>query len=361
MTTGQPSASGPARRDQQDLPLDAEALAGFDQIIDVRSPGEFALDHLPGAINLTVLDDAQRATVGTLYKQESAFAAKKIGAAWVAANIARHLQESLAGHPKTWKPLVYCWRGGSRSGAMTHILRSIGWDAKQLAGGYKAWRSQVIADLQTLPEPFDFRVICGRTGSGKSRLLEALAAEGAQVLDLEQLAAHKGSVLGELPGESQPSQKSFESHIWAALSAFDPSKPVFVEAESKKVGNLRVPQSLIERMWLGACIEVQTPAELRVRLLREEYAHFIANPAHLLAKLDCLSQLHSKAQVQAWAHQVRDGKWDEFVADMLENHYDPAYGRSMFSNYRNAGAAQVLTVADISAAGFRKEAGRLIA
>ncbi|MBI3716513.1 MAG: tRNA 2-selenouridine(34) synthase MnmH, partial [Betaproteobacteria bacterium] len=338
------------------MPLDAAGLAAFDQIIDVRSPGEFALDHLPGAINLTVLDDAQRAAVGTLYKQESAFAAKKIGAAWVAANIARHLQESLAKHPKSWKPLVYCWRGGSRSGAMTHILRSIGWDAKQLAGGYKAWRGQVIADLHTLPEPFDFRVICGRTGSGKSRLLEALAAEGAQVLDLEQLAAHKGSVLGELPGESQPSQKSFESSIWATLSAFDAAKPVFVEAESKKVGDLRVPQPLIERMWLGACIEVQTSAELRVRLLREEYAHFIANPAHLLEKLDCLSPLHNKAQLQAWIRQVRDGNWDEFVAGMLENHYDPAYEKSMFSNYRNARAAHILMVADISAAGFRKEA-----
>ena len=361
MTTDQTSSPGPERRDQQQLPLDAVALSRFDQIIDVRSPAEFALDHLPGAVNLTVLDDAQRATVGTLYKQESAFSAKKIGAAWVAANIARHLQESLAEHPRNWRPLVYCWRGGARSGAMTHILRSIGWDAKQLAGGYKAWRGQVIHDLQSLPDPFDFRVVCGRTGSGKSRLLEALAAAGAQVLDLEQLAAHKGSVLGEMPGESQPSQKSFESSIWATLSTFDATKPVFVEAESKKVGNLRVPQPLIEKMWLGACIEVQTPAELRVRLLREEYAHFIANPDQLLEKLECLSPLHSKMQRQAWIGQIRAGNWDEFVAGMLENHYDPAYGRSMFSNYRNARAAQVLAVTDISATGFRVAAERLIA
>ncbi len=349
------------RPDLQGLPLSAADLTRFDCIIDVRSPSEYALDHVPGAISCPVLSDEDRARVGTIYKQESAFAAKKIGAALVARNIGRHLDESFADHPKGWQPLIYCWRGGARSGAMTHILRSIGWNARQLVGGYKAWRGQVIADLAVLPAGFRYVVVCGRTGSGKSRLLEALALEGAQVLDLEQLAAHKGSILGDLPGEPQPSQKSFESSIWSALSRFDPERPVYVEAESKKVGDLRVPQSLIEAMWQGECIEVRTPEAGRVEVLREEYAHFMQAPQKLLEKLQCLSPLHGAKRIEEWKALVLRGEWDKFVADMLENHYDPAYERSMFSNYRNARDAEPLPVSDISVTGFRVLARRLTA
>ncbi len=349
------SATPPAafRPDLRELPLAAAELAFFDAIVDVRSPGEYAIDHLPGALNYPVLSDDERARVGTLYTQQSAFEAKKVGAAIVARNVARHIDEAFSAHPKSWKPLIYCWRGGSRSGAMTHILRSVGWNARQLVGGYKAWRSQVIADLADLPERYRYRVICGRTGSGKSRLLEALAREGAQVLDLEQLAAHKGSILGELPGEPQPAQKLFESRIWSALSGFDPTLPVYVEAESKKVGNLRVPQSLIERMWEGECYEVRTPEAGRVVVLRQEYEHFLHNPQGLLEKLGCLAPLHSHSRVEEWKKLVESAEWDKFVANMLENHYDPAYERSMFSNYRQARTAQPLPVTDVSPEGFR--------
>ena len=336
----------------QALPLTLGALSIFDSIIDVRSPREFAIDHVPGAVNHPVLSDAERIEVGTIYKRDSAFEAKKVGAAMVARNIGAHIDASFRNKPKSWKPLVYCWRGGSRSGAMAHVLRSIGWSALQLEGGYKSWRGQVIADLDTLPAQFRYHVICGRTGSGKSRLLEALAATGAQVLDLEKLAAHKGSVLGDLPDAVQPAQKHFESRIWTALSGFDPTRPVYVEAESKKVGNLRVPQPLIERMWVGTCFEVITPEPLRAQLLREEYVHLINNQSLLFYKLDCLKALHSAQQIDAWKQLAQTSRWDAFVESMLVNHYDPAYERSMFTNYVNARAAGTLAVIDISAGGF---------
>src|SRR5471032_1133073 len=253
-------------------------LGAFDAIIDVRSPSEFAEDHLPGAINLPVLNDEQRVRVGTLYKQTSAFEAKKLGAALVAKNIARHIEDGFLGHPHDWKPLVYCWRGGNRSGAMAHILARIGWPAAQLDGGYKAFRAHVNAALEQ-PPALSFKVICGTTGSGKSRLLEVLNANGAQVLDLEQLAAHRGSVLGNLPSQPQPRQKAFETAIWHALRSFDPALPVFVESESKKVGNLRVPAALMDTMRASDCIALTLSRENRVRLLMEDYAHFTDSPA----------------------------------------------------------------------------------
>jgi tRNA 2-selenouridine synthase len=336
----------------QTLPITFAALQKFDTVIDTRSPAEFAEDHLPGAINCPVLDNEQRIQVGTLYKQTSAFDAKKLGAGIVARNIANHIDTLFADKPKSWKPLIYCWRGGTRSGAMTHILRTIGWNAQQLEGGYKAWRGQVRADLETLPIKFSYRVICGRTGSGKSRLLDALALQGAQVLDLEKLAAHKGSVLGDLPDEAQPSQKMFDSRIWLDLSRFDPELPVYVEAESRKVGLLRVPEVLIATMHQGTCFEVVTPAPLRAKLLREEYAHLIANPDLLFFKLDCIKALHSTERITEWKTLATEGKWDNFVASMLEHHYDPAYSRSMFSNYQGANTAAALEVIDISPAGF---------
>lgn len=343
----------------QPLPLTMAQLQAFDTIIDVRSPGEFAEDHVPGAISCPVLSDAERALVGTLHKQSSAFEAKKVGAALVARNIAGHLETVFKDQPRHWKPLIYCWRGGSRSGALTHILRSVGWPAVQLERGYKAWRGQVLADLETLPGQFTYRVVCGRTGSGKSRLLEALAAAGRQVLDLEKLAAHKGSVLGDLPAEPQPSQKMFESRIWTALSGFDPARLVYVEAESKKVGVLRVPEQLMQLMRASPCYEVLTPAPLRVQLLREEYVHLITDTGLLFSKLDCLVDLHSRERIEAWKSMAVAGDWDRFVADMLETHYDPAYSRSMFRNYTRAADAGGLPVAGISTEDFAAVAGRL--
>ncbi len=334
------------------LPLTAAELAGWDAIVDARSPSEFAEDHLPGAVNCPVLDDEERALVGTAYKERGSFEAKRLGAPLAAANIARIIAGEFAGRPRNWRPLVYCWRGGSRSGSLTHVLRQVGWDAVQLEGGYKAFRRQVAADLEAMPSRFRFRVVCGATGSGKSRLLEALSATTAQVLDLEVLAAHRGSVLGELPGAPQPSQKAFETAIWSALSSFDPAHPVFVESESRKVGNLRVPDALIARMREGACLRLEAGAGVRVRLLLEDYAHLVAAPAVLREKLECLAPLHGRERIDRWNELAGRGNWSGLVADLLEAHYDPAYRRSMFRNYAGAQSADVLEVRDASREAF---------
>ena len=219
----------------------AADLAGFDAIIDARSSAEFGVDHLPGAINWPVLDDAQRRVVGTLYVQTSALQARKLGAVMVARNIADHLERWITDKPRDWQPLVYCWRGGQRSGALAWFLDQIGFRTAKLAGGYKGFRSVVRHDLADWPARFDFRVLAGRTGSGKTRLLQALAAEGAQVLDLEALACHRGSILGGLPGQPQPAQKHFDLQLWQALRLLDASRPVFVESESKKSAGCKCP------------------------------------------------------------------------------------------------------------------------
>jgi len=336
------------------LPL----LDEFDTIIDARSESEFALDHIPGAVNCPVLDDEERILVGTTYKQVGAFEAKKIGAPLVARNIAQAIDKLFADKPRDWKPLVYCWRGGNRSGSMAHILSKIGWPVVQLDGGYKAFRGYVNTALENPPE-LQFRVICGTTGSGKSRLLETLDAIGAQVLDLERLAAHRGSVLGHLPNEPQPSQKMFETRIWDKLRRFDPSKPVFVESESKKVGNLRVPEVVMERMRAAPCISLTLSRPNRVRLLMEDYQHFCADPSALNRQLDHLVQLHGRARIDAWHGMANGGELPELVDELLVQHYDPAYLRSIDRNFVQYPQAEVVELGDISKEDFLAAAHRL--
>ncbi len=333
-------------------------LDQFDCIIDARSESEYALDHIPGAINCPVLNDAERIRVGTLYKQSSAFEAKKIGAALVSRNIARHIETLWLDKPKDWKPLVYCWRGGNRSGSLALVLSKIGWPAYQLDGGYKAYRAHVSADLAD-PPALDLRVICGTTGSGKSRLLEVLDSIGAQVLDLEQLAAHRGSVLGHLPSQPQPSQKMFETMIWQKLRTFDLARPIFVESESKKVGNLRVPDALMERMRKSPCVALALSLENRVRLLMEDYRHFADSPATLNAQLDCLAKLHGREKIDSWHALANGGAMQELVGQLLAEHYDPAYLRSIDRNFIQYGQALPLELQDIGPDDFRAAAEAL--
>ena len=342
------------------LPAEATTFRAFDTIIDTRSPAEYAEDHVPGAINCPVLDNEERARVGTLYKQVSPFAARKLGAALVARNIAHHIEQVFGERDKGWKPLVYCWRGGKRSGAMAHILREIGWDARTLEGGYKAYRRHVVESLAALPAALTFRVIHGVTGSGKSRLLRALHAAGAQVLDLEDLAAHRGSVLGTLPERPQPSQKRLESLLLSALRALDPARAVFVEGESRKIGQLQVPAALIERMRASECLLVEASLETRIALLMDEYRHFFADPAALGAQLDCLAALHGRERVGEWKALGAAGDWAALVRRLLEEHYDPAYRRSAASNYPRLAAARLLPLAGPDAADFERLASAVI-
>jgi len=307
-------------------------LHEFDEIIDVRTPLEFAEDHLPNAINCPVLSNEERVRVGTLYKQ-SPFEAKKIGAILIARNIVQHLETHWMDKPKNWHPLIYCWRGGKRSGAMTHILRQVGFAAEQLDGGYKSYRQHVRQELDALPAQFSFRVLCGLTGSGKSRLLLALQASGAQVLDLETLAQHRGSVLGDLPDAAQPSQKKLDSLIWHTLNHFDRARPVYVESESKKIGLLRVPDSLMEAMWKSPCLRLDTPDALRIGLLCEDYAHFLHDPVLLAHKLNRLRGRYANELLDHWHAQCQAQDWGSFISELLAQHYDPAYLQSMRRNY----------------------------
>ena len=335
-------------------------FASYDSLIDCRSPAEFAEDHIPGAISAPVLDDAERAAVCTMYKQLSAFEAKKVGAALVARNVARHVQTLFAHKPQNWHPLVYCWRGGKRSGAMAHILREVGWDARTLPGGYREYRRSVVEALQELPTRFDLRVIHGPTGSGKSRLLGALRSAGAQVLDLEELAAHRGSVLGNLPDRPQPSQKWFESVLLAQLREFDPERIVFVEGESKKIGQLQVPEALIARMRSSPCVRLETAIEARITLLLDEYRHFVSDLSKLETQLDCLAGLHGRETIARWKALAARGAWRDFVATLLLEHYDPAYRRSSERNFPQLSQAQALRIVAADDAAFETSAHALL-
>jgi tRNA 2-selenouridine synthase len=358
--TPEPPAAPPHYTREATLVTVAQ-LSQFDEIIDVRSESEFAEDHIPGALSCPVLSDLERARVGTLYKQVCSFAAKRIGAALVSANIARHLESRFQDRPRDWRPLVYCWRGGSRSDAMAHVLRQVGWRVGRLHGGYRAYRRAVIAELTTRPPRLQWRSVCGVTGCGKSRLLRALAAAGAQVLDLEALAAHRGSVLGHLPDQPQPTQKMFESLVWQALGEFSPARPVYVEAESKKVGNLRVPEALVAEMWRSPCIVLEAPLAVRIALLKEEYTHFMAEPGALGMQLDCLVNIHGREAIERWKSQACASDWDGFIENILLGHYDPAYRRSTLKHYASLSSAPRLSVVTGSDADFARLARQCIA
>ena len=336
-------------------------LAGFDTLIDARAPAEFAADHLPGAISLPVLNDEERARVGTLYKQVSVFEAKKLGAALVSRNIAQHIEQHLLDQPKSWRPLVYCWRGGQRSGAFSHILREIGWDAQRLQGGYKSWRQHVIEQLAVLPPQVKFRVVTGATGSGKSRLLEALSARGAQVLHLEQLAAHKGSVLGNMPGQPQPAQRGFETQLFAALAALDRTQPVYVEAESRKIGRLQLPDALLEaiRRAPGLCVEASLPA--RVEFLLRDYDYAVTDTAWLIERLDHLQGLQSNETLERWRALIAARDFPALVEELLTLHYDPLYQRSQTRNFNSFAAAIRYTAEHLDAAALDRLAAEILA
>ena len=303
------------------------ARDGFDAIIDVRSPGEFALDHIPGAINLPVLDDVQRAAVGTEYVQGSKFLARRTGAAMVARNIAAHLEGALADRGGGFKPLVYCWRGGQRSGAMVTVMDQIGWPVTVLDGGYQTWRRQVTAGLYETPLPHRLTLLDGPTGSGKTALLTALAARGVQTLDLEALAAHRGSLFGAMPG-GQPSQKAFESRLHDTLSRLDPARPIVVEAESSRIGARVIPPSLWTAMGVAPVIEIAAPVEARVAHTVATYVEIAADPAALDNALGRLPRHHAKATISEWRAMAARGEIPALARQLIEAHYDPAYVRT---------------------------------
>jgi len=279
----------------------------------------------------------------------------------VAVNIARHIERDVLSLPKTWQPLVYCWRGGKRSGALSMVLGQIGFQVTVLDGGYKAFRAAMLAWLDQHMASFRFLVVCGTTGSGKTRLLHALQRQGAQVLDLEALACHRSSVLGRVPGVEQPSQKRFDMQIWNVLRQMDPLRPIFVEAESRKVGNLSVMDVLMDAMRDSPCIDLQLPQPERIALLMEEYPFFVSDTPAFAQRLDALINLKGKAVVDAWKDTLSQGDVSSVVHSLLESHYDPTYLKSISRNFRQHTQALVVSPRDRHSTSFDALATSVVA
>ena len=332
----------------------------FDAIVDARSEGEFALDHLPRAVNWPSLTNDERILVGTEYKQVSPFVAQKRGAALVARNIARHIEREVMDKAKDWSPLIYCWRGGKRSGSLALVLGQIGFRVHVLEGGYRAFRAEVVKSLETAGGQLRFHVLCGTTGSGKSRLLQALNEAGAQVLDLEELAEHRGSVLGLLPGTTQPTQKRFETLLWDKLRQFDTSRPVFVESESRTVGQLRVPERLIQSMRTADCIAVDMRLDERVNFLMKDYAHFVNNPELFCKRLDALRDARGHQVVNDWHQRALAGQTSGVVRELLETHYDPIYLKSMQRNFARINTPKLRVSWDGNMASLQQAVSRIL-
>lgn len=339
-----------------DLP--ALQAAGFDAILDVRSPSEFAQDHVPGAVSMPVLSDEERAEVGTIYVQESPFKARKIGAALVARNAARHIEERLMAHGGGWRPLVYCWRGGQRSGSFASILQQIGWRAEVLEGGYRTWRRHVVTRLYEAALPFRIIRLDGYTGTAKTEVLTRVAALGGQVIDLEGLAKHRGSILGDVVGD-QPAQKGFETALVSVLAEFDPSRPVLVEAESARIGTLRLPPALWVAMRDAPRIVLEAEPVARARYLAGVYAELVADREGLTRRLNGLRAIAGNATVDDWLALLEAGEAEALAASLIEVHYDPAYARLR----RGDASAVIATIdgGDLGAAALDRAAAKVLA
>ncbi|MEM7709551.1 MAG: tRNA 2-selenouridine(34) synthase MnmH [Pseudomonadota bacterium] len=333
-----------------DLPRDLP----FDEVIDVRAPAEFAEDHVPGAINLPVLSDAERARVGTIYVREDRFLARKVGAALVARNAADHIDGPLADRDGGWRPLVMCWRGGQRSGSFASILSQIGWRVEVLDGGYRSYRRLVKARLYDEVLPHRLVVIDGGTGSGKTVLLHHLRAAGGQVIDLEGLAAHRGSNFGGL-AEAQPAQKMFESRLAAALAVLDPARPVFVEAESNAIGRVLIPPAVWTAMRAANVIRIDAPPAARARHLVETYPDLTADAELLARRINALRPYHARERIEAWHGLAQGRDFATLAEELVREHYDPRY-RTVARDALTA----PLALKGLSEAEFRSAAARIL-
>tara|TARA_B110000240_G_scaffold52285_1_gene59855 strand:+ start:1065 stop:2108 length:1044 start_codon:yes stop_codon:yes gene_type:complete len=306
----------------------------YDTIIDVRSPSEFEIDHIVGAINCPILYDDERQKVGTIYKQISSFKAKIIGSSLSAKNIAFHIEKEFLEKKGSWKPLIYCWRGGQRSKAFSIVLSEVGWRTYQLSGGYKEYRNDIIKYLDNIGMKLKIILISGKTGSAKTKILHSIRDQGAQILDLEGLARHKGSLLGAIPNLKQPSQKFFESLLFYEINKLNLKKNIFIEAESSKVGNVHIPKSIWSNMILSKRIEVVADVNTRAKFLIDDYQYMCKNPILIKPMIKGLKTRLSNNLIDSWEKLIDEKKWFELTKSFLENHYDSSYSSNTIKNDR---------------------------
>ena len=307
-----------------------------DMIIDVRSPAEFEIDHIPGAINMPVLNNNERAEIGTMYKQVSAFHARRYGGAIVARNISKHILASLQDKSAKFRPIIYCWRGGQRSNSFAQICSDIGWQTYVLSGGYKAYRRGVLTDLETKAPSIKLVLISGPTGTGKTRLLKEIRQNGGQIIDLEALANHRGSLLGLRPGEKQPKQKYFESLLLHAIKTLKSDETVFVEAESSKIGEIQIPKHFFNLMKTAPLIEISMPLEKRAQFLVEEYKYLQTHTEALFKLFDAMFFRHGEGKTNLWRELAENKSWHKLAIELICSHYDPAYKSSSMRKSRKA-------------------------
>lgn len=322
-------------------------LKTFDLVIDARSPREFAEDHIPGAVNLPVVDNDEYAQVGTLYKTDK-HVAYLIGVAHSLRNIADAIDKVVSAVPQKGRIGVYCFRGGKRSQLWTDALATIGYTVERLEGGWKAYRAWVREQLDTLPTRYSYNVLCGPTGCGKTRLLAALHEIGEQALDLEAIAAHRGSLIGAIPGVPQPPQKLFDSLLVERLSQLDPQRPVWLEAESKKIGEVQLPDALFKRMHAGRCVRLESPMAERVKLWREDYRHWEEDPEALLLRLRHIRPIVGGTRFNSWEEMAAERRIPELFESLMTHHYDPAYNRSTHNNYTDFARTPVILASSLS-------------
>jgi len=276
----------------------SDFLSGGYPIIDVRAPKEFIAGHIPGAVNIPLFDDAERAIIGTAYKRDCRQAAIRKGLAITGPKMEQFLDQAYAASPNQ-RLAVHCWRGGMRSKSMATLFDFAGFDSRVLMGGYKAYRAAVHAQFTT---PLSLIILGGRTGSGKTKILQALADKGEQVLDLELLAHHKGSAFGDLGEEPQPTTEMFENLLFTQLQKLDTGKRIWVEDESHMIGTVFIPEAFWQHMRTAPVVFCDVPVEERIRFLVENYGHYDAkgliNAVHKITKR--LGGQHAKAALEAF-------------------------------------------------------------
>ncbi len=295
--------------------------------IDVRSPAEFADGHILGAINVPLFENDERALIGTIYAKQGPDRAKEVGLSVVSPKLPELIQSIKRNAPEERPVVVYCWRGGMRSKSMVVMLELAGLHSQQLEGGYKSYRRRVLTRLQNYEFKPEIFVLCGSTGAGKTLLLKTLLRKNVPVIDLEGLANHRGSVFGQVGLGRQISAPQFDACLLEELDKLNQEPFVFVECESKRIGNVYLPDAFFSAMKRGKRMLLETSLEVRIdRLIKEYEAFSVERADEIIASLESLQKRLGKKQLGELKDLFAQKKMREFVRILLINYYDPLYG-----------------------------------